>query len=171
MAIFSSFLFRHSWKKGSGKETDGDKVNSTHKSPNPTTQSAWERLMHRCPRRRSGVVERTCFFVSEDPCDRLQDRGGAVRLSAAQGLGGGTSSSQESPHPQQSPRARWDTQAACWCGLGLGPEEHADPLAGRRCPGEPQARGHRWVRGGAGLGRNHSGDMGMRGQGSSTSMT
>lgn len=88
MAIFSSFLFRHSWKKGSGKETDGDKVNSTHKSPNPTTQSAWERLMHRRPRRRSGVAERTCFFVSEDPCDRLQDRGGAVRLSAAQGLGG-----------------------------------------------------------------------------------
>lgn len=49
--------------------------------------------------------------------------------------------SQGSPHPQQSPRARWDTQAACWCGLGLGSEEHADPFAGRLCPGEPEARG------------------------------
>ena len=27
---------------------------------------------------------------------------------------GRTSSSQGSPHPQPSPRARWDTQAACW---------------------------------------------------------
>ena len=55
--------------------------------------------------------------------------------------------------------------------LGLGSEEHADPFAGRLCPGEPEARGHRGVRGGSGLGRNHSGDMGMRGQGSSTSVT
>ena len=44
--------------------------------------------MRRRPRKRSGAAGRTCSFVSEDPCDRLQDTGGAARLSAAEVCGG-----------------------------------------------------------------------------------
>ena len=44
--------------------------------------------------------------------------------------------------------------------LGLGSEEHADPFAGRLCPGEPEARGHR-----GGQGRCRTGEESLRGHG------
>ena len=55
----------------------------------PGEESTSGRLIHRRPRRRSGVAGGTCFFVLEDPNDGLQDTEGAGKLSAAPGLGWG----------------------------------------------------------------------------------